>query len=573
MKQSRGGSVPLILLALIVVAFALAGWNRRWVSEDAFIALRVVDNILDGHGPVYNVGERIEAGTSPAWIFLLTLAALPLRSIDLEWIAVAMSLVMSVAGLFLGSLASLQLLHPRRGGVLIPIGAIVVAAVPVFWDFATSGLETGLTFLWLGVSLWGLKAMILQTSTQIPPSIWVPVWVGLGPLIRPDLLIFSVFYFAAVIALSRPRDKAVYLRVSALTWAIPFIYQVFRMGYFANLVPNPALAREAGLPNWERGFIYFRDYFGAYWLLVPLLAIAISLGAALVRWGKVEARDRSLVVGAVLGASLLHMAFIVRVGGDFMHGRLLLPATFAIALLGWVSVRAWPSLLLAFVVVDWGAFAATRLRVPYVNGVGTAQIEDERGAMAFLSHPYPVTLADYRRHDWVKAGNEAREIAGKGGRGIFAHRANQLIPVGNPKMRPPVVVMSFSIGMLGYAAADQVWIADRFGLADPIAGRMLLTNRDRRPGHEKNMSSAWVVARYGIPGSEQSIPEPAPESVSAARSALACGAIRDLLRAVEEPMSPKRFARNLLDSARFYRLRIPADAREAEREFCKTREH
>ena len=47
-------------------------FQRRWISEDAFIDLRVVRNLLAGHGPVYNIGERVEAFTNPLWVALLT---------------------------------------------------------------------------------------------------------------------------------------------------------------------------------------------------------------------------------------------------------------------------------------------------------------------------------------------------------------------------------------------------------------------------------------------------------------------------------------------------------------------
>ncbi len=33
-------------------------------------------------------------------------------------------------------------------------------------------------------------------------------------------------------------------------------------------------------------------------------------------------------MGAVVVAGVLHAAYVVRVGGDFMHGRLLLPGLF-----------------------------------------------------------------------------------------------------------------------------------------------------------------------------------------------------------------------------------------------------
>src|ERR1700723_1825811 len=61
-------------LVLAPVAFLTGGaWARRWMDDDGFINLRVVRNVLHGHGPVFNLGDRIEACTSPLWIGFLAL--------------------------------------------------------------------------------------------------------------------------------------------------------------------------------------------------------------------------------------------------------------------------------------------------------------------------------------------------------------------------------------------------------------------------------------------------------------------------------------------------------------------
>src|SRR5690242_11614242 len=87
--------VPLAAPALVI---AIGGWAHRWMNEDAYINLRVVDQIFAGHGPVFNAGERIEAATSPLWIVVLVVGRLltgwVLRS---EWIAVLCSLLAAVS--------------------------------------------------------------------------------------------------------------------------------------------------------------------------------------------------------------------------------------------------------------------------------------------------------------------------------------------------------------------------------------------------------------------------------------------------------------------------------------------
>ena len=56
-----GLAAPAYLPALMI---AVGGWQHRWMDEDAFINLRIVDQIFAGHGPVFNACERVEASTS-----------------------------------------------------------------------------------------------------------------------------------------------------------------------------------------------------------------------------------------------------------------------------------------------------------------------------------------------------------------------------------------------------------------------------------------------------------------------------------------------------------------------------
>src|SRR5262245_39794815 len=80
----RGASTALLLLPPFLLAWL--GWRQRWVSEDAFILLRVVQNLLSGQGPVWNIHERVEAYTSPLWVGVLTAVTAALGSARLEWI-------------------------------------------------------------------------------------------------------------------------------------------------------------------------------------------------------------------------------------------------------------------------------------------------------------------------------------------------------------------------------------------------------------------------------------------------------------------------------------------------------
>ncbi|MEJ7583534.1 MAG: hypothetical protein WKF43_05455 [Acidimicrobiales bacterium] len=125
-------ATPLLVLAT-------AAWQRRWMSDDGFINLRVVAQISAGNGPVFNAGERVEAGTSTLWVALLSLGDLVLP-VRLEWIAVFGGIGLTLVGLAatMGAATLLwQQLHPDT--VLVPVGALCLVAVTPVWDFASSG--------------------------------------------------------------------------------------------------------------------------------------------------------------------------------------------------------------------------------------------------------------------------------------------------------------------------------------------------------------------------------------------------------------------------------------------------
>ena len=189
--NTRRRTVQVLLVAAPAVFLAVMAWQHRWVGDDAFINFRIVKEMKAGNGPVFNAGERIEAGTSPLWLMVIFVAdlALPLR---LEWIAVLLGIGLTITGLVLaqrGAWLTWQDDHPNA--LFVPFGALFVVALPPMWDYATSGLETGLGIAWLGACFCGIGAAVPPISEQTGRrAARVPLWlcllIGLGPLVRPD---------------------------------------------------------------------------------------------------------------------------------------------------------------------------------------------------------------------------------------------------------------------------------------------------------------------------------------------------------------------------------------------------
>jgi arabinofuranosyltransferase len=129
------------------------------------------------------------------------------------------------------------------------------------------------------------------------------------------------------------------------------------------------------------------------------------------------------------------------------------------------------------------------------------------------------------------------------------------------------VFQASSIGIYGYILGTDIHVVDLQGLADPIAGRLTLERRGR-PGHEKLLPEAWVIARFARGDVMLPTGDFTADDIATARRALACGDARRLLDATTAPLTPGRFARNLVESFRLHSFRLPGDPAKAVRALC-----
>lgn len=93
----------------VTVLFGWGAWQRRWIADDGLIVLRTVRNLLAGNGPVFNKGERVEANTSTLWTYLTYLGGWAGGGMRLEYVALTLSLVLSLMGVALAILGTARL--------------------------------------------------------------------------------------------------------------------------------------------------------------------------------------------------------------------------------------------------------------------------------------------------------------------------------------------------------------------------------------------------------------------------------------------------------------------------------
>ena len=550
MLRDRTVRITLAGMAGIVIAYALLAWQRRWICDDGLIAVRTARELLAGHGPVFNAFERAESNTSTLWTYVLAFGSFITRA-NVTRFAVFGGIALAVAAVGFAADA-VRRWHAGRG-ILVPCGAFLMIGVSAYWDFASSGLETGLTFFWLAVAWWLLVGLR-------PESSWLPgiaLVLGLGPLVRPDLgLASAVFLVAAWLIIRPPLRRTLVLGACAI--ALPLAYEIFRAGYYGLLVPLPALAKSASASEWGRGLRYAADLQRVYDLWIPLVVLQVLLVIA-----RPRGRDR-IIFATPIVAGLLLALYVVRVGGDFMHARMLLPALFILIQPVFFVPATRRTLPLVAIIAVW-AFVLWFQADPHHSRATRHVVEDERnGYMRWTGREHPDDDDAYRHRAEPITGTV--EAALREGRRLLLTEGGVAYPF-DPKVPARVALVMGRLGTGGAIAPLDDIAYDTLGLANPIGARITITHPEEGPGHQKVLPTPWILADLGDP---QRIADTdvSPIQVRAARHALRCGELAELVASVREPMSPHRFWENLVGSVRRTRLVVPADPRDAEVRFC-----
>lgn len=571
----------LVAMAVPTVILAVMGWQKRWMTDDGLIFTRAVNQILAGNGPVYSPGERTETSTSTAWQWLLA-AVDWISPWQLAVTAVYLGLALSVVGLWLALDATRRLYRGASSArFLLPAGALVFVAVPSTWDFTTAGMETGLIIFWVGSS-WSLLITAWQrepAETSLRRLLLTSAYVGLGPLVRPDLGLTMLVFLVALALLTRAGWKRCVAMV-AVAGFLPAAYEVFRMGYYGLLFPMPALTKEASDSPWDRGWVYLKDYVKPYDLWIPALLLLALIVVLAVRLR--PNRRTTIVALTPLVCAAFQGLYVIRVGGDFMHGRMWMP----VLLLAVLPLALTPfnrlSTPLVAALCAWAVFTGGFQRTghvtsPHTPGIYLPPVWNERDMyLSWTQSRHPVSQQAHVR-TLQKTYSQIVHAVEDGDRvllfdpnfGAFSKIAPQGLPLRKDLDYPVGLVMG-RLGAGGAAVPLDGIVVDVWGLSNPIGSHIEQTFPSPS-GHQKLLPVAWAVAMYVDPAAFRDIPASiAPQDqILAAQRTLECGPVRELMDSVTEPMSFKRFWKNLTGAYDRTTLRIPANPVEAEKKFCE----
>jgi arabinofuranosyltransferase len=294
------------------------------VAEDAHITFRFARNLAEGHGFVWNAGERpIEGFTSFLWV-LLTAAGfrIGINPLSLTQV-VGVAAALGTLGITFAAARRLM----GAGNAIAAVPCLMLAASGPFATWAASGMEmTSFGFC----ALLGTYAYLFQLSQH--SSRWLllsGVVLCVGTLLRPEGVLFFGVLAGLAATVLWPRTK---LAIGAhLLWVAAYVvplamFLIWRLQVFGDPLPNTFYQKTGG-GFWQhaRGAGYV-IYFGFYYL-IPLLPfpalVAWERGYPTWRdvirpgfWIDMIRRHPAASVAAIL--SLTWLAAMVYVGGDYM---------------------------------------------------------------------------------------------------------------------------------------------------------------------------------------------------------------------------------------------------------------
>jgi hypothetical protein len=310
---------PLDIAAWMLVAAGIAWLLFRmtyfagWMDDDAFISFRYARHAADGHGLVYNTGERVEGYTNFLWTLLLS-AAHRLGA-DIPRTAQILGAASAVAGV-------LVLARLVRPSPLWFLPVLVVCGNESWAAWAVGGLENVPSALLVLLAFAAYRRWLLalpadtesrtqRTSDQLATR-WqlmpVATALGLAAMNHPTNLVFTAVIGAD--ALRQRRGSGRELGLAALVFMLLYgSFTAWRILYYGDVLPNTFHAK--GGFAWAvlaRGI----EYFGSILRSFPLP----YMGLAILAFQVARRHARDPIHPALVAAIAAHSAAIVWFGGE-----------------------------------------------------------------------------------------------------------------------------------------------------------------------------------------------------------------------------------------------------------------
>lgn len=443
--RERWDRLPLLM---VLVLYTVVVLRCAWISDDAYITFRTVDNFAAGYGLTWNTAERVQAFTHPLWALLLSATYMLTREIHVTTLALSAGLSALAVLLYAAALAPTPL--------TATVGVTIFLMSKSFVDYSTSGLENPLSHLLLALYL----LVLLRRAPSNGRLFILALLGGLVTLNRMDLVLLVL----PGLLVAWYQRRGIRAAGTLLLGFAPFLlWEAFSLFYYGFLFPNTAYAKlNTDLPAGaliRQGLCYLLSSLN----MDPLTPLILATGLLLpfiIR----QRRCMPVSVGIAL-----YLVYVVAVGADFMAGRFLTaPLLCAVVVLSRSPAARSPRALLivlALVII-------TGLASPHPPPLSTDRYGaneryiDAHGVGDERAFYYPATGlllavrgAPVPDHSWAWIGRDVRRES-------------------------PAVYVAQNVGFLGFEAGPAVHIVDLYALAEPLLARLpYRATADWRIGH------------------------------------------------------------------------------------------
>jgi hypothetical protein len=326
-----------LVFAVLVVAYVLylaaivwrssmliAGERFFSLNDDSMISMRYARNLAEGHGLVWNAGERpIEGYTNLLWVLVMAVAHALVPVSKASGAVQALSLTLLVVNLFVIR----RIADEVGAGAVGSVGAALLTALYYpLTAWSLQGSELALLVPVIGIAV---AVGIRNSATERFSS--APYWLlGAATLARLDIAVVYVGLLAALASLDRAR------RAAHLTYGVGVLVlfaaaqTAFRYSYYGEWLPNTYYLKMTGYPALWRIAWGVRDLAGFAWhkwIVFVLAAIGLYR----------RPRDGAIVAAAA-GAQFAYAAYIGPADNRFTT--LVMPLVFVLAAVGAEALAA-----------------------------------------------------------------------------------------------------------------------------------------------------------------------------------------------------------------------------------------
>ena len=436
-----------ILLILCILLFAAAVLRNAWVSGDAYITFRTVDNFVNGYGLTWNAAERVQAYTHPLWMFLMSLFYVFTK--DVYYTSISLCLLLSLVAVVL--LAFKAAKTPTAAVLCV----LILLFSKAFIDFSTAGMENALTHFLLILFL----VFYMRPTSDRKTLFLVSLMAAISAFNRLD----TILLFAPAVIycfIKSPKSG----RVSAIfVGFLPLIiWEVFSLIYYGFPFPNSAYAKlNTGIARADlliQGLYYLKNSLANDPITLLVITAAVVTPFIRKKWHHIP-----LVIGV-----LLYVLYVVFIGGDFMSGRFLTaPLLAAVAVISRYDFKPLKISIPAIIIVFLLGFLSPRPTILNGADYGT----DREGLLDDRK------IADERGYYFQTTGL----FRADGKKGVYDYR--DAVRGREVRDKGETFIIGGNIGFFGYYAGPKIYILDGFALVDPLLARLPVRSVSWRIGH------------------------------------------------------------------------------------------